>query len=87
MATVDADAWGFGVPGLRFSTKLRLGTDLAEPPEWPGTKPELQMIEGLAEYNRGPIMLQVGRTHVTSRLGWTGFDGALAEVRPLGRKL
>lgn len=87
VATVDADAWGLGVPGLRFSTKLRLGTDLANPDAWPGTKPELQMIEGLAEYTNGPVMAQVGRTHVTSRLGWVGFDGALLELQPLGHKL
>jgi hypothetical protein len=87
IATVDADAWGFGVPGLRFSTKARLGTDLASPDAWPGTDPQLQLIEGFVEYATGPVVAQAGRSHVVTRLGWTGFDGAKAEVRPLGRKV
>ncbi len=85
--TVDADAWGFGVPGLRFSAKARLGTDLASADIWPGANPDLQLLEGFAEYSAGPVQAQLGRTHVVTRLGWTGFDGAKAEVQPLGRKL
>ena len=30
---------------------------------------------------------RAGRTYVTSRLGWTGFDGGMAEVRPVGHLL
>ncbi len=87
VTTVAADVWGFGVQGLRFSSKARVGTDLASGDIWPGVNPELQLLEGFLEYSAGPVVAQAGRTHVTSRLGWTGFDGAKAEVRPLGRKL
>lgn len=87
ITTVDADAWGFGVPGLRLTTKLRAGTDLADPTAWPGTEPSVQLLEGHLEYAAGPVLAQAGRTHLSTRLGWTGFDGARVEVRPLGRKL
>jgi hypothetical protein len=87
VTTVDANVWGLGVEGLRFSSKARVGTDLAGEDVWPGSDPELQLLEGFLEYAAGPVVAQAGRTHVTSRLGWTGFDGAKAEVRPLGRKL
>ncbi|KPJ96185.1 MAG: hypothetical protein AMS18_01400 [Gemmatimonas sp. SG8_17] len=87
VATVDANAWGFGVSGLRLNTKVRFGTDLSKANIWPGADPEVQLLEGYLEYTKRSLVAQAGRTHVATRFGWTGFDGLKAEVMPLGRKL
>jgi hypothetical protein len=80
VSTLDAALWGFGVPGLSVRTRVRVSTDLADPALWPGTEPTVQLLEGYAEYSARWLRAQVGRTHVVSRLGFTGFDGARADV-------
>lgn len=83
VTTVSASVWGLGQPGLQIHLKGRAGADLADPNVWPGTSPAVQLLEGYAEYQNRLLTVQAGRTHVFSRLGWTGFDGAQATVRPL----
>jgi len=85
VATLDGSVWGFGIPGLRVSAKARFGADLADSTVWPGTDPQAQLIEGFAEYSATLVTARAGRTYMTSRLGWTGFDGGMAEVRPVGQ--
>jgi hypothetical protein len=87
VTTADLSAWDFGVPGLSARASARVVTDLANPDVWPATQPTLQLVEGYAEYARGLLMAQGGRLIETSRLGYTGFDGARVRVRPLGGKV
>jgi hypothetical protein len=94
-STVNASLWGFGITGLKLHLKGRVSTDFensglpadASGPVWPGTEPAAQLLEGYAEYSSPFLTLQAGRTHVFSRLGFWGFDGAQATVRPLGGTL
>jgi hypothetical protein len=94
-STIDASVWGFGITGLKLHVKGRLSTDFenstlaadASGPVWPGAEPPVQLLEGYAEYSSRLLTLQAGRTHVYSRLGFWGFDGAQATLRPLGGKL
>ena len=78
----DLTVWGFGVPGLRLRANARHGTDLGDVARWPGTEPELQLVEGYLEYNRASVTMQVGRQFLASRLGAYGLDGARATWRP-----
>jgi hypothetical protein len=87
VTTADINVWGLGLPGLSFRGTLRVGGDLGDADAWPGTDPAIQLLEGYAEYASGPLTVQAGRTSVFSRLGYTGFDGARVEVRPLGPAL
>jgi hypothetical protein len=84
--TASATFWGFGVPGLQFNLQARASGDLTQN-TWFGTEPPLQLLEGYAQYSRGAVTAQLGRTHDYNRLGWIGFDGAKLEVRPFGRTL
>ena len=94
-STVDAAVWGFGIKGLKLHVKGRVSTDFenshlpsdASGPVWPGVEPAAQLLEGYAEYSSPFLTLQAGRTNVYSRLGFWGFDGAQATVRPLGGAL
>lgn len=86
-STIDGSVWGFGVSGLSFRIKARVGVDVGDTDVWPGTDPVVQMLEGHAEYATRTVTAQLGRTHNISRLGWMGFDGAKAEVRQLGGRL
>jgi hypothetical protein len=87
VSTVDAAAWGFGVSGLSVRTRARIATDLASGTVWPGTGPAVQLLEAYAEYARPLFTVQLGRTHLISRLGFTGVDGGQATVRPLGGRV
>jgi hypothetical protein len=87
VASVDGVLWGFGVKGLRLVAQARVGGDLANPDVWPGTKPTAYLIEGYAEYANRWLTAELGRTHVATRLGYWGFDGAKADVRLLGNRL
>jgi hypothetical protein len=80
-ATLAADltVWGLGVPGLSVRASARAGTSFADP--WPGTEPALQLVEGYAQYATPRITAQVGRQTITSRLGYTGFDGGAITLR------
>jgi hypothetical protein len=86
-STLDASAWGFGIPGLKLHTRARLTTDFHDPDVWPSVEPVLQLLEGYAEYSRPLFTVQAGRTHVFSRLGFTGLDGAKLDVRLLQGRL
>ena len=86
-STMDGSIWGFGVSGLRFRLKARVGVDVGDTDVWPGSDPAFQLLEGHAEYATGVVTAQLGRTHVVSRLGWMGFDGAKADVRRLRGRL
>ncbi len=87
VASVDGVLWGFGVTGLRFVAQARLGGDLSNPDRWPGTQPALQLVEGYAEYTYRWLTAELGRTHVATRLGFWGFDGAKADVRLFDNRL
>jgi len=83
VSTLDASVWGFGVQGLKLHVKGRIGTDLTDTGFWPGLKPTGQLLEGYAEYSNPLLTVQAGRTNVYSRLGFWGFDGGQATIRPL----
>ena len=72
----DLTVWGFGVPGLRMRLNARHGTDLGDAARWPGTEPELQLIEGYLEYSHSQLSVLAGRQLISSRLGAYGLDGA-----------
>lgn len=78
----DLTLWGFGVPGLRLRLNARHGTDLGDVARWPGTEPELQLVEGYLEYSHEQVSVQAGRQFLASRLGAYGLDGARASWRP-----
>jgi hypothetical protein len=83
----DLTLWGFGVPGLSARFSARAGGDLASVKVWPGTEPQLQLLEGYVEYNRAFAEARVGRQITTSRLGYEGFDGGRLVLRDAGRGL
>ncbi|HWP36209.1 MAG TPA: hypothetical protein VNL18_01525 [Gemmatimonadales bacterium] len=87
MGTADLTVWGLGVPGLRLHAKARGLGDFTNRSIWPGVKPALQLLEAYAEYANRFVTVEAGRTHVTTRFGFRGFDGGRLEIRPLGRTL
>ncbi|NIS64677.1 MAG: hypothetical protein GTO05_05905, partial [Gemmatimonadales bacterium] len=87
VTTIDASVWGFGIEGLKVHVKGRAGGNLEDGGFWPGVEPEVQLIEGYAEYATRDVTVQAGRTTVFSRLGYLGLDGGQAWVRPLGGKV
>lgn len=82
VSTLDATLWGFGLAGLSVRTRARVGGDLGATSFWPGAEPNMQLLEAYAEYARRWGRVQAGRTHVVSRLGYTGFDGARVDLNP-----
>ena len=87
VGTADLSVWGFGVPGLRLQAKVRGLGDVENRDLWPGVRPTLQLLDGYAEYVTAPLTVEAGRTHVTTRFGFRGFDGGRLELRPFGRLL
>ena len=83
--TVDGTLWGLGIPGLSVRAAGRLGVDLGTADVWPGTNPSVQLLEGYAEYAVPRATARLGRQTVSSRLGWTGFDGAGVTLRDRAR--
>jgi hypothetical protein len=79
--TADVTLWGFGVTGLRLRINARHASDLGDAAQWPGSEPDLQLIEGYAEYARDRFVLQAGRQYLSSRLGGYGLDGARGSWR------
>lgn len=79
--TADLSMWGLGLPGLRVRVNARAGVDLGSSDAWPGADPAVQLMEAYAEYAAAAITGRVGRQMISSRLGWSGFDGA----RVIGR--
>ncbi|MGE3616515.1 MAG: hypothetical protein AB7L66_11645 [Gemmatimonadales bacterium] len=80
-STADLTMWGFGLRGLTFRASGRLATDLTNDATWPGAEPEAILTEAYAEYAASAVSARLGRQLVTGRLGYQGFDGALATVR------
>lgn len=83
----DISVWGIGVPGLSVRANARWATDLGDAAMWPGTEPELQLIEGYLEYAGSGFTARVGRQFLTGRLGAYGLDGARAALRDARRGL
>ncbi len=78
--TTDLTLWGLGVQGLSVRANWRMHLDLADP-VWPGTEPNVQLWEGYADFTRAWYTVRAGRQQVTSRFGFTGFDGGLGAAR------
>lgn len=87
VAGADLTVWGFGVQGLSARFSARAGGDLASVKVWPGTEPQLQLLEGYVEYARAFAQARLGRQIETSRLGYEGFDGGRLLLRDAGRGL
>jgi hypothetical protein len=85
VSQADVSMWGFGVAGLSLRANARWATDLGNEAVWPGTEPELQLLEGYLEYARAGLTLRGGRQFLTGRLGAYGLDGARAAIRDAGR--
>jgi len=81
----DISVWGTGVHGLSLRANARWATDLGNKATWPGTEPELQLVEGYLEYARSGLTARAGRQFLTGRLGAYGLDGARAAVRDAKR--
>jgi len=81
----DISIWGVGVQGLSLRANARWATDLGDRAIWPGTDPELQLVEGYLEYARSGLTARIGRQFLTGRLGAYGLDGARAAVRDAHR--
>lgn len=84
VTTADVTAWGFGINGLRLRANLRHATDLGDVARWPGTEPDLQVVEGYLDYQRDNLGIQAGRQFLASRLGAYGLDGLRANWRHSG---
>ncbi len=67
--------WGLGIPGLRVQVNTFATTDFSNTAHYPGTSPNLQLIEGYAEYAAPSYTVAAGRKIVTGRLGTYSFDG------------
>jgi hypothetical protein len=81
VTSADLTLWGVGVSGLSIRMNGRLGLDLGESEVWPGTAPELQLIEAYADYAHRVIRARGGRQLLVNRLGIVGFDGGRAIAR------
>ncbi len=81
VTSADVTVWGLGVTGLSVRASGRLGMDLGGEELWPGTDPDLQLIERYAEYAIPRANARLGRQLLANRLGIVGFDG----VRATGR--
>ena len=76
VSSASATIWDLGLPGLSLKADARLAVDLGDADVWPGTEPAVQLLEGYAEYAAERLTGRLGRQVYTSRLGFTGFDGA-----------
>lgn len=77
--------WGLGVTGLSLYGNVRMAFDLGDADVWPGTHPDVQLLEAFAEYNKEAFAARLGRQVYTSRLGYSGFDGARVTLRDVRR--
>jgi hypothetical protein len=83
VTSADITLWRLGLPGLSIRASGRLGVDLGDEDLWPGTSPDLQLIEGYAEYAARRGNARLGRQLLSTRLGLIGFDGVRASGRLL----
>lgn len=81
VTSADLTLWRLGLPGLSVRANGRLGVDLGEADLWPGTDPDLQLIEAYAEYAAHRGSARLGRQLLANRLGVIGFDGARVNAR------
>ncbi len=79
-STLEASLWGLGIQGLSFRMKGRVGTDLSSPTVWPASEPTVQLTEAYAEYKNNWLTVLGGRFHESSRLNYTGVDGAKIDL-------
>jgi hypothetical protein len=84
---IEGNLWGFGVRGLRLHAAGRVAGQAGDPNALATTTPAVQLLEGYAEYSHDWLRGRLGRQIVTGRLGYTGFDGALVDVRDADRGL
>jgi hypothetical protein len=86
---LDVTMWGLGVSGLSVHGNGRLFADFGDRDAWPGGVPAGQLLEAYAQYDRRGLIGRLGRQTFSSRLGFTGFDGAwlLLERLPAGLQL
>ena len=84
VTSADITLWGLGLTGLSVRANGRVGLDLGSEDLWPGTDPDLQLIEGYAEYAVPRANGRLGRQLLANRLGFVGFDGARVSGRPFG---
>jgi hypothetical protein len=73
---IDLTMWGLGMSGLSLHGNGRLFADLGDNNAWPGSVPAGQLLEAYAQYDRKGLIGRLGRQTFSSRLGFTGFDGA-----------
>jgi hypothetical protein len=86
-SNADLTVWGLGMPGLSIRATARLGGSLGSADAWPGADPTTQLLEGYAQYAVQHFTLQLGRQTMTTRLGFTGFDGSRVTARTGGLEL
>jgi hypothetical protein len=79
--TGDLTLWGLGVAGLTVHASARFAGNLGNQVDYPLTEPGVTLLEGYVEYARSSLVGRAGRQIVTGRLGYEGFDGALAKWR------
>jgi len=80
-STADLTLFGLGVTGLSIRASGQAGTGLGGADPWPGTEPPTRLLEAFAQLARQHYTLQLGRQTVTSRLGFTTFDGGRLTLR------
>ena len=85
VTSADFTVWGLGLTGLSFHGSARVAADLGNADVWPGTDPSVQLLEAYAEYNTEPLIGRLGRQVYSSRLGFSGFDGARITLRDVKR--
>ena len=81
VTTADFSGWGFGLRGVSVHATARVGLDAGDAEVWPGTRPAGQLLVGYVEYAAERLTARAGRQVSSSRLGWTGFDGASLTLR------
>ncbi|MEO8200543.1 MAG: hypothetical protein ABI679_08500 [Gemmatimonadota bacterium] len=87
VTSVAGTLWGLGVPGLSVRGDARVAMDLGDAEVLPGTNPAVQLLEGYVEYATDRWTGRLGRQVYTSRLGFTGFDGARFTARMVNRQV
>jgi hypothetical protein len=83
----DLTVWGLGLTGLSLRLNARVGADIGTTDVWPGNDPDLQLIEGYAQYATERLTGRLGRQFETGRLGYNGYDGGRVAYRLPGAGL
>jgi len=82
---IEVNAWGVGVDGLRAYGLLRFRGSLGSDLVWPRYGDHFDALAAYLEYERSSYRLRLGRQQKASALGWYGYDGLSASIRPLPR--